>query len=112
MHRKSHGKVSFMELSQAISARWARLDDVDPETKAYVKMLAQRELEEYTREMEEYKAAATADPFLTPPRAPADDGGAAKAKSAPGAAKAASAKTNKKAKRRKSAGGVGNTCSV
>ena len=71
MHRKSHGKASFMELSQAISARWARLDDVDPETKAYVKMLAQRELEEYTREMEEYKAAATADPFLTPTRAPA-----------------------------------------
>lgn len=111
VHRKSHGKVSFMELSQAISARWARLDDVDPETKAYVKMLAQRELEEYTREMEEYKAAALADPFLTPLRAPADDLEVAKARSAPGAAKAASAKA-KKAKRRKSGGGVGKTCSV
>lgn len=101
-----------MELSQAISARWARLDEVDPETKAYVKTLAQRELEEYTREMEEYKASAasSADPFLTPPLAPADGGDVAKVKSLPGAAKAASAKT-KKAKRRKS-GGVGKTCSV
>jgi len=113
VHRKSHGKVSFMELSQAISARWARLDEVDPETKAYVKTLAQRELEEYTREMEEYKASAasSADPFLTPPLAPADGGDVAKVKSLPGAAKAASAKT-KKAKRRKSGGGVGKTCSV
>lgn len=108
VHRKSHGKVSFMELSRAISTRWARLDDVDPETKAYVKMLAQRELEEYTREMEEYKAGVLADPLLAPPRAPADDLEVAKVKSPPGAA---SAKT-KKAKRRKSGGGVGNSCSV
>ncbi len=54
-HRKQHGKIGFLELSQVISSRWARLEEIDPETKAFVLRIARQELDEYYREMEEYK---------------------------------------------------------
>ncbi|KAL7543610.1 hypothetical protein ACHAXR_013167 [Thalassiosira sp. AJA248-18] len=54
-HRKSHGKIGFLELSRVISKRWATLETTDPETKRYVTKIATRELEEYKVEMNEYK---------------------------------------------------------
>mmetsp|Transcript_11209 Transcript_11209/g.23902 ORF Transcript_11209/g.23902 Transcript_11209/m.23902 type:complete len:361 (-) Transcript_11209:168-1250(-) len=54
-HRKSHGKIGFLELSRVISKRWATLDTTDPETKRYVTMIAARELDGYKIEMNEYK---------------------------------------------------------
>ncbi|KAL7553568.1 hypothetical protein ACHAWF_016868 [Thalassiosira exigua] len=54
-HRKQHGKIGFLELSQVISRRWAVLEEVDPETKGFVQNIAQEELDEYYREMKEYK---------------------------------------------------------
>lgn len=54
-HRKQHGKIGFLELSRVISTRWAQLDETDPDIKAYVSKLAKQELEEYQREVEEYK---------------------------------------------------------
>lgn len=54
-HRKSHGKIGFLELSRVISKRWATLETSDPETKRYVSQIAARELEEYKLEMKEYK---------------------------------------------------------
>lgn len=55
-HRKSHGKIGFLELSQVISRRWANLGEIDPETKAFVSGIAKRELDIYKREMKEYEA--------------------------------------------------------
>jgi hypothetical protein len=54
-HRKQHGKIGFLELSRVISARWAELDVVDPETKAFVQKIAQMEIDEYYRDMKLYK---------------------------------------------------------
>ena len=54
-HRKQHGKIGFLELSRIISTRWATLGETDPETKAFVTKIAKTELEEYYREMKEYK---------------------------------------------------------
>ena len=54
-HRKQHGKIGFLELSRVISARWAELDVIDPETKAFVQRIAQAEINEYYRDMKRYK---------------------------------------------------------
>ncbi|EJK45663.1 hypothetical protein THAOC_35714 [Thalassiosira oceanica] len=54
-HRKQHGVISFLELSRVISQRWGQLEQVDPETKAFVTAIAKRELDEYYEEMREYK---------------------------------------------------------
>lgn len=75
-HRKSHGKIGFLELSRIISKRWATLDSADPETKQYVSAIAARELEEYKIEMNEYKE-------LTKHLEPADDDAPSKAPSVP-----------------------------
>jgi hypothetical protein len=54
-HRKQHGKIGFLELSRIISTRWAELDMVDPETKIFVQKIAKSEIDEYYREMKQYK---------------------------------------------------------
>ena len=54
-HRKQHGKIGFLELSRVISTRWAQLGELDPETKAFVQEIAKGELDEYYKEMKEYK---------------------------------------------------------
>jgi len=54
-HRKSHGKIGFLELSRVISKRWATLTTTDPETKRFVAAIAARELNEYKLEMKHYK---------------------------------------------------------
>mmetsp|Transcript_550 Transcript_550/g.1305 ORF Transcript_550/g.1305 Transcript_550/m.1305 type:complete len:404 (-) Transcript_550:60-1271(-) len=54
-HRKSHGKIGFLELSRVISSRWADLENIDPEVKKFVQNIAARELAEYQEEMKEYK---------------------------------------------------------
>lgn len=54
-HRKQHGKIGFLELSRIISTRWAELDHVDPETKIFVQKIAKSEIDEYYREMKQYK---------------------------------------------------------
>jgi hypothetical protein len=54
-HRKSHGKIGFLELSRVVSGRWANLEMEDPETKRFVTGIAKRELDEYKREMQEYE---------------------------------------------------------
>ena len=54
-HRKQHGKIGFLELSRIISTRWAELDMVNPETKIFVQKIAKSEIDEYYREMKQYK---------------------------------------------------------
>jgi hypothetical protein len=54
-HRKSHGKIGFLELSRVVSQRWANLSTLDPETKAYVCDIARRELDVYKVELREYE---------------------------------------------------------
>lgn len=54
-HRKSHGKIGFLELSRVVSQRWANLAELDPETKAFVGGIAQRELDQYKVELREYE---------------------------------------------------------
>ena len=54
-HRKQHGKIGFLELSQIVSKRWAELDKVDPETKIFVQKIARSEIDNYYREMKQYK---------------------------------------------------------
>ncbi|KAL7480611.1 hypothetical protein ACHAW6_006287 [Cyclotella cf. meneghiniana] len=55
-HRKSHGKIGFLELSRVVSQRWSNLGNVDPETKMFVIRIAKRELDQYKREMKQYEA--------------------------------------------------------
>ena len=50
-HRKSHGKIGFLELTRMIAARWAQVDD---ETRKYCKMMAAMELVKYKEDMECY----------------------------------------------------------
>ncbi|KAL7553398.1 hypothetical protein ACHAWF_016679 [Thalassiosira exigua] len=50
-HRKSHGKIGFLELTRMIAARWAQVDD---ETRKYCKMMAAMELVKYKEDMESY----------------------------------------------------------
>lgn len=50
-HRKSHGKIGFLELTRMIAARWA---NVDAETRKYCKMMAEMELVKYKEDMESY----------------------------------------------------------
>ena len=54
-HRKTHGMIGFLELSRVISQRWASLETVDPETKAYVTQVAAREMVEFKEELKEYE---------------------------------------------------------
>ena len=54
-HRKQHGKIGFLELSKIISSRWAELEKVDPETKSFVQKIAKSEIDQYYKEMKEYK---------------------------------------------------------
>ena len=54
-HRKQHGKIGFLELSRVVSERWAKLHELDPETKAFVQKIAKSEVEEYYREIKIYK---------------------------------------------------------
>jgi len=54
-HRKQHGQIGFLELSHLISSTWAKVEDIDPEVKVFVQKVAQDQIEEYYREMEEYK---------------------------------------------------------
>ncbi|KAL7523486.1 hypothetical protein ACHAXR_000202, partial [Thalassiosira sp. AJA248-18] len=50
-HRKSHGKIGFLELTRMIASRWA---SVDTETRKYCKMMAAMELVKYKEDMESY----------------------------------------------------------
>ena len=54
-HRKSHGKIGFLELSQIIAKRWKTLSNEDPETLQFVQKIAKIELAKYHQEMKEYK---------------------------------------------------------
>jgi len=59
-HRKSHGKISFQELSHRIAKKWKTLEETDNETKLYCAKIAKRELELYKEKMEMYKASLSA----------------------------------------------------
>ncbi|KAL7520574.1 hypothetical protein ACHAWX_005290 [Stephanocyclus meneghinianus] len=50
-HRKTHGKIGFLELTRMIAARWA---NVDEETRTYCKMMAAMELVKYKEDVESY----------------------------------------------------------
>eukprot|EP00804_Cyclotella_cryptica_P006640 CCRYP_008600-RA/>CCRYP_008600-RA protein AED:0.02 eAED:0.02 QI:750/1/1/1/0/0/2/213/616 len=50
-HRKTHGKIGFLELTRMIAARWANVDD---ETRKYCKMMAAMELVKYKEDVESY----------------------------------------------------------
>ena len=54
-HRKSHGKISFLDLSKAISTRWKELEVVDSMTKVYVQKVAARLLDSYKKESKLFK---------------------------------------------------------
>ena len=54
-HRKSHGKIGFLELSRIIAVRWKQLSTTDQETLQFVQRIAKRELKTYFNEMNEYK---------------------------------------------------------
>jgi hypothetical protein len=60
-HRKSHGKVSFQELSRSVASRWANLEETDPETKIYCAKIADRELQVYKQKVKLYKASLAVD---------------------------------------------------
>ena len=57
-HRKSHGKISFLDLSKVISQRWR---EVDQQTKKYCRDLASRELSRYREEMDAFVERFGAD---------------------------------------------------
>lgn len=57
-HRKTHGKISFLDLSRCIASRWAQLEEKDNMTKMYVSEIAARQLKIYKAEMKLFKASA------------------------------------------------------
>ncbi len=65
-HRKQHGKIGFLELSQIVSKRWAELDKVDPETKIFVQKIAKSEIDNYYREMKQYSRISSNLTWLPP----------------------------------------------
>ncbi|KAL7478145.1 hypothetical protein ACHAW6_003917 [Cyclotella cf. meneghiniana] len=56
-HRKTHGKIAFLDLSRLVASRWATLDETDSETKFYCAKIARRELGAYKLELKKYKAS-------------------------------------------------------
>lgn len=50
-HRKTHGKISFTELSKCISNKWKSLDDADRE---FFKLVAATDMKRYKAEMDQY----------------------------------------------------------
>jgi hypothetical protein len=60
-HKKSHGKISFQELSRRVAARWNSLEEIDPETKKYCEMIGKRELRTYKQKVKMYKASIAAE---------------------------------------------------
>jgi hypothetical protein len=56
-HRKTHGKIAFLDLSKTIASRWATLEETDPVTKEYCTRIAKRELGAYKQRVKVYKAS-------------------------------------------------------
>lgn len=50
-HRKTHGVISFVELTKLVSSKWKV---VDPETKEYCRNIAQEEFKRYRKELDEF----------------------------------------------------------
>ena len=46
-HRKTHGKVAFLDLSKHIASKWATLEETDPDIKQYCARISKRELDAY-----------------------------------------------------------------
>jgi hypothetical protein len=57
-HRKTHGVISFVELTKLVSSKWKV---VDPETKEYCRNIAQGEFNRYRKELEEFIKTYGAD---------------------------------------------------
>jgi hypothetical protein len=55
-HRKSHGKISFQELSRKVASRWREIEEIDPETKKYCTMIAKRVFQSYKEKVKIYEA--------------------------------------------------------
>ena len=55
-HRKTHGKISFQELSDQVTTRWRTLEETDNETKLYCAKIAKRENDLYKDKVRIYKA--------------------------------------------------------
>ena len=64
-HRKQHGKIGFLELSRVITSRWTMLEKTDPDIKQFVSKLADQEMDEYKRELKEYRENLTKN-MITP----------------------------------------------
>ena len=58
-HRKQHGKIGFLELSRVIASRWNKLEETDPDIKQFVSKLAEQEMDDYRRELKEYRENRT-----------------------------------------------------
>jgi hypothetical protein len=56
-HLKTHGKIGFKELSKTVASRWAALEETDSATKQYCIKIAQRELDAYKDQKQEYTAS-------------------------------------------------------
>lgn len=84
-HRRTHGKISFLDLSKAIAVRWADLDEKDKATKRYVQDIAARELEVYKRKMRIFKESLDKSmaQHLHPVSSQSTKGGSAKARKKP-----------------------------
>eukprot|EP00985_Skeletonema_marinoi_P032200 scaffold39074_cov123-Skeletonema_marinoi.AAC.5 len=50
-HRKTHGVISFVELTKLVSSKWKV---VDPQTKDYCRNIAQEEFKRYRKELDEF----------------------------------------------------------
>jgi hypothetical protein len=72
-HRKQHGKIGHKELTLTISSRWAELGQTNPEVKRFVQDLAERELMEYRREMEEYEKHLASNMARASPPSPSTE---------------------------------------
>lgn len=66
-HRKSHGKISFHNISLRIAERWNKLKEIDPETEKYCAKIAKREMQSYKKKVKMYDEITDTDAVRSTP---------------------------------------------
>jgi len=61
-HRKTEGNCGFLELTKMVSSRWKTVECTDPQVKEWCQKVAELQLENYKKDVKEYKKWLAAHP--------------------------------------------------